>query len=332
MNHSSPAWRDVPAGTRQTFRHRVVTRADGSAIALPVLVARGGGEGGTLLVTAGVHGDEFEGMAALRQLFTELDPKQLRGTLVAVLVANPPAYEAGSRTNPDDHQDMGRVFPGSPTGTVTEQLAHALTHAFIRHANFYIDLHSAGQYYAMPPLVGYQLRAEPMLTLQRQAARAFGLPLVWGTPGLPGRSLSAAAEFSVPALYAEITGEGRCRADDVQRYRVGLRRLLAHLRMIDEAFPDVAPTWCIEDDRPQAGFLQVQNQAPVGGFFEPAVRVLDRVQPGQPLGTIVDPFGTTLYVVQAPHAGLVVFLRTYPRVLAGDALCTVLQDGPPHAT
>src|SRR5262249_11258914 len=144
MTEARPAWHEVSAGSKATFALPVTTRADGSRIELPVLALRGASGGKTLLVTAGVHGDEFEGMAALRQVFEALEPARLSGTFVAVPIANPPAFEAGLRTNADDRQDMARVFPGDPAGTVTEQLAHALTQHFIRHADLFCDLHSAG--------------------------------------------------------------------------------------------------------------------------------------------------------------------------------------------
>lgn len=331
MTEAAPAWHTIPPATRITFLHPVAVRADGSSIAVPVLVVRGAQPGKTLLATAGIHGDEFEGMAAVRQVYEALSPDRLAGTFVAVPVANPPAFEAGLRTNPDDRQDLARVFPGDPTGTVTEQLAHALTHGFIRHADLYCDLHSAGQFYAMPPLVGYQLRPEPLLGTQRLAARAFGLPLVWGTIALPGRSLSAAGELGVPALYAEITGEGRCRPADVARYVHGLHQLLAYLGMTGTAPMVYEPTWFVEDDRPEAGVLQAQNRAPVGGFFQPAVELWALVARGQRLGVIHDPAGSVRHVVEAPHAGRVVMLRTFPRVLAGEPVCTVLEMNPAEA-
>jgi predicted deacylase len=315
----------VAPGTKAAFPLPVAARADGSLVQLPVLVVRGAAEGKTLLATAGVHGDEFEGMAALRRLCDELDPSALRGTLVAVPVANPPAYEAGLRVNPDDRQDMARVFPGDPRGTLTEQLAHALAERFIGAADFYCDLHSAGQYYRMPPLVGYQLRPEPLLGAQRAAARAFGLPLVWGTTVFPGRSLSAAGERGVPALYVETTGEGRCRRADVDAYRRGLLNLMIHLGIVPGLLPTEARCRVIEDAGPQAGFLQVQNRSPVAGFFESEVEVMAEVTAGQRLGAVRDTLGAVRHVVAAPHAGLVVFLRTFPRVLPGDPLCTVLE-------
>lgn len=325
MTDRRSRWHDLKPGNKAAFTHPIIARADGSRIELPVLVVSGAKPGKTLLVTAGVHGDEFEGMAAIRQFYESLDPAKLAGTFVAIPVANPPSYEAALRTNPDDRQDLARVFPGDPAGTVTEQIAHALTQHYLRYADFYCDLHSAGQYYIMPPLVGYQLRPEPLLSVQRQAAKAFGLPIVWGTPGLPGRSLSAAADLGVPSIYAEITGEGRCRPADVERYVHGLCQLAAFLGMTDPPPKLHEPEWIIEDDRPNAGFLQVQNRAPSGGFFESKVQIWQRVEHGQELGALRSLLGEVLHKVIAPHAGRIVFVRTYPRVLAGDPICTVLE-------
>lgn len=325
MTDSSVAWSDAPAEARASFAVPVTSRADGTSIDLPVLVARGATEGKTLVVTAGVHGDEFEGMRAIQQVFEQLQLEKLRGTFVAVPVANPPAFEAGLRVDPDDRQDMARIFPGDPAGTVTEQLAYALTHRFIRHADLFCDLHSAGQYYAMPPMSGYALHAEPLLTPQRQAAWAFGLPLIWGTPPLPGRSLSAAAEHNVPAIYAEITGEGRCRPGDVAMYARGIRGLLGFLGMTPPPPATTEPV-VIEDPSENAGFLQRQLQTPVGGLFEATVAPGSRVKEGEEIGWVRDPFGQVRFFAKAPIGGMVVFLRTFSRVLAGDPLCCVLKE------
>lgn len=328
MSNQPCAWNHLHAGLKHCFALPVAARADGSPVELPVLAARGAKPGKTLLITACVHGDEFEGPVALWQWFEELDPNQLAGTIIGVPLANPPAYEAGLRTNPDDRQDLARVFPGDPCGTVTEQIAHALTHRFIRHADLYCDLHSAGQYYQMPPLAGYQLRDEPLLGQQRAAAKAFGLPLVWGTPGLPGRTLSIAGEYGVPAIYVETTGEGRCRAADVTQYLHGLRQLAALVQISSGPLISHEPPWFVEDHRPGAGHLQVQNRATIGGCFQANVKVWDRVEQGQPIGAILDRFGQPRQHVTAGRGGRLVFLRTFSRVLAGDPLCTIIEtDG-----
>lgn len=321
---SLAAWHDVPAGHKLVLRCPVTTRPDGSQVTLPAVVLRGATAGPTLLVSAGVHGDEFEGMVALQTLTAQLAPAQLRGTLIAVPVVNMPAYEAGLRVNPEDRQDLARVFPGDRHGTVTQQIAHVFTEQFIRHADFYCDLHSAGQYYAIEPWVGYQLKPE-LLPRQREAAALFGLPTVWGTPYLPGRTLSAAAQYNVPSLYVEVTGEGRCRDDDVAALIHGVQQLLAWLGITTGPPRPHQPLRVVEDDRPDAGYLQGQLQATCDGLFRPAVTLGQQVTQGGVFGRIVSPTGETLATAAAPASGRVVFLRTFPRVVAGDPLGTVME-------
>lgn len=324
MSDPKSAWADVPPGTKTQFSLPVTNRADGSPIGLPLMVVRGPKPGKTLVTSAGVHGDEYEGMRAIHRLFADLQPAAIQGTWVAIPVVNGPAFEGGLRVNPDDRQDMGRVFPGDPGGTVTEQLAYAFTHRCIRHADLFCDLHSAGQYYAMPPLSGYALTPEPMLSLQRQAALAFGLALIWGTPYLPGRTLSAAAENKIPAIYAEVTGEGRCRESDVVAYIRGIHGMMGLLGMAEPPPPGPKPL-VVEDAKENAGFLQRQLRAPMGGLFEALVTPGQAVSRGQEVGILRDAFGAVTFKAVAPLSGLVVFLRTFSRVLAGDPLCCVLE-------
>ena len=56
--------------------------------ALPVRENRGHGPGPHLLVTAGVHGDEYEGPAALQSWYAELDPANLVGSITLLPVVN----------------------------------------------------------------------------------------------------------------------------------------------------------------------------------------------------------------------------------------------------
>src|SRR4029077_18804374 len=92
-------------------------------IRIPVLLARGAATGKTLVATASVHGDEYEGVQAIFECFDELDPAQMSGDLLAVPVANPPAFFAGSRLSPLDQANLARCFPGAPDGGPTDAIA-----------------------------------------------------------------------------------------------------------------------------------------------------------------------------------------------------------------
>ena len=61
----------------------------------------GTGDGPHLLILGGVHGDEFESMAAMRRLICELDTGELRGQVTVVPVVNEAAYWHGQRCAED---------------------------------------------------------------------------------------------------------------------------------------------------------------------------------------------------------------------------------------
>ena len=117
-------------GTLGSFKQPVLTMPDGGDLTLTVLAAVGAQEGPTLTLLSGVHGDEYEGMRTIQLLYRSIDPNKLRGRVIMVPVCNPPAYYAISRTTPYDEKNLARVFPGSPTGSITEQLAHVITQTF----------------------------------------------------------------------------------------------------------------------------------------------------------------------------------------------------------
>ena len=82
-----------------------------SGIQLPILLVRGSHEGAALVVTAGIHGDEYEGVRAIFDVVETLDPAAMRGDLIAVPVSNPPAFWAGTRRSPLDGVNLARIFP-----------------------------------------------------------------------------------------------------------------------------------------------------------------------------------------------------------------------------
>lgn len=279
-----------------------------------------------LLITGGVHGDEFEPMAAARKLIECLRPGDVSGKVTIVPVVNEPAFRRGARVA-EDGLDLARTCPGRPNGSITECIAHALSE-LIRSADYYIDLHTGGTRLRVLPLVGYTLhRDRKVLQVQRRMARAFGLPIVWGTnPDLEGRSLSVARDAKVPAIYAEYHGGGGCDPAGVKAYVQGCLNVLAEFGMIDWDRQKLPPRQrVVEDRRRNSGHLQINHPAPCEGFFKPAVELGQRVRKGQVFGTIVDPLGRRRETVRAAHAGIVLVLHTFARVDAGECLGVILE-------
>ncbi len=322
VSPSVPWWLSTP-GEKRTYHHPIGPNAPADR-SLPVMVVRGECDGPTLLVFAGIHGDEYEPMAAVQRVYAGLAPRRLNGTWVAVGCCNMDAYQAAVREGPADGKNLARVFPGSPQGTLTERVAYCLTEDFIRRVSFLCDLHSAGRIFRMVPLAGYMLVGDEMTVRQREAAKVFGLPLVWGTAANTGRSLSAAYQCGVPAIYCETTGTGGCLGKDVSAYVRGVKNLMIHLAMLKGRIGRCKAPRVIEDVTPDSGHLQAKNVTPHGGLFFAAVRLNQTVRRGDLLGTVVDLFGRLLFECRTDTDGTVILIRHLTKVEAGDALAVVV--------
>ena len=102
------------------------------------------GEGPTVLVLAGNHGDEYEGQVAALRLLQELQPEQVSGRVIVIPVLSSAASKANTRNWPSG-ANFNRSFPGNPEGAPNEQLADYLTRVLFPMADVVIDMHSGGR-------------------------------------------------------------------------------------------------------------------------------------------------------------------------------------------
>ena len=185
----------------------------------------GGGDGPTIAILGGVHGDETQGVRSAMKVADAAFRLDLAGRLLVVPVAHEAAFLASSRVSPVDRGNLARAFPGSPAGTPTERLAHLLEQEVLSQADLIVDLHSSGVHYTIAQLVGYPDDGGPGSVRAARGAAAMAMPVTWRHPGPmpPGRTGSAAFARGVPFLYTESP-----ESDDLSElYLAAVLRLLA---------------------------------------------------------------------------------------------------------
>ena len=295
-------------------------------LSLPVLVAKGKQEGQTMVVTAGIHGDEYEGMEAIYRIFENLDPEKMQGTFVALPIVTLPAFWLGIRNNPVDMKNMARVFPGSSEGTLSERLAWKLLQTVLRHADFYIDLHSSGRNYHMLTLCGYSTQGR-QAEIASRAAYAFGAPVVWAHPETsPGRTLSATLDLEIPSLYTEAYGGGHVRFEDVECYTRGLANLLKFLdiSVLDQAgLPEGYNPRFLRG----SGDMDVAIKCRQGGMFFRSVDVGDNVRTNDVLGIVRGLEGRIEEKIVASQDSVVMLIRATPRIYPGETAAALTFEG-----
>ena len=107
------------------------------------VIARGNGP--TVLILAGNHGDEYQGQIAIMKLARELEAGKVSGRLILIPSLNFPAARASTRLSPLDGMNMNRAFPGEAEGPVTSQIAHHLRTVLFPISDAVIDIHSGGR-------------------------------------------------------------------------------------------------------------------------------------------------------------------------------------------
>lgn len=266
----------------------------GQPVRVPLLVARGARPGPVAALTAAVHGNEVNGVPVLHRLLRKLDPQRLRGTLVAVPVANVPAYLLHQRRT-DDGVDLNHVFPGAPVGREAVVYAHRFFESVVRQADLLLDLHTASHgrvncLYVRADL--HHAEARAMAQLQRPQ-------IVVHSPPADGTLRGAANAAGVPAVTIEIGNPSRIQREFVKRSVTGLRAVLAHRGMLPRRDLNLGepPVLCR-----RSGWLFTDR----GGFLEMRVKLTERVHAGQEVAVLYDAFGEVVQTYTAPHDGIVI--------------------------
>jgi len=285
-----------------------------------------GSDGPHVLLLAGVHGDEYEPMMAVSRLRKLLKGQLLKGRVTLVPHVNLSAYRSVSRYG-EDGLDLARICPGRADGSVTERSADAVSR-LIRTADYLVDMHTGGIAYDIFPLAGYMLHPDPsVLEMQREMARSYCFPVIWGTDPLPdGRTLSIARDAGIPAVYLEYGGGTGFRPHVAEAYTAGTLNLLKYFGMLPGESSRLSADACyeVEDYRPDSGFLQGKMPSPADGIFIAGITPGTRVRQGEKWGEIADPGSGEVHEVFADMDGLAFLLRNIVKVKKGDALGGIL--------
>jgi len=284
------------------------------------------GKGPTLLLTGGVHGDEFEGPVALMRLLQTLSVDQLEGRVIILPALNAPALMASSRISPLDQINLNRAFPGHADGTPTSMLAHFIEEVLMPQCDAVIDLHSGGKAAVFASCALAQVDSSVATGDENMAlARAYGAPYIWcASKQNDSRSVNAAAlRKAVPMIAAELGGGGGCDPDLTNFAERALRRCLAHLGITRDSI-------AVENENPVLVEFSETGQnftAPAAGLFDRYFAIGDEVRVDQSAGCLhfIDEPGRASMELRFPRSGIVFAYGNRGLVERGETLALIAQ-------
>lgn len=309
----------VRPGRTQSLALPITRLVTGADVDLPVRVVHGREDGPTVWVDAAIHGDEAVGVEVVRQVLAELDPKTLRGTLIAVPIVNVLGFMTGSRYLPD-RRDLNRSFPGAARGSLAARIAHLMMTEVVDKCTVGIDLHTGSDRRTNLP----QVRADLEDPRTRELAAAFAAPAMLHARLRDGSLRYAARERGAKVLLYEGGEAWRMDSWAIDAGVLGVRRVLAALGMTDPVVEPPPPPSAVCF---RSGWVRARGT----GMLHLEVELGQRVDDGQRLGGLFDSFGKRVRLVHADRTGIVIGRTEAPLVNSGDAVVHIAEVEEPAA-
>lgn len=301
---------EVAPGKSATVTFEVAKLHTRNTLDVPIIIERSKKPGPTILMTAGIHGDEINGVEIIRQIIAKGINKPKIGTTICVPVINVFGFLNMDRLFPDG-RDLNRVFPGSANGSLASRVAHFVMTELVPHVDFAMDFHTGGadRFNAAQIRI---IKDDPSLT---ELAHVFGAPFIYYSQNLNKSFRNACSKVGVPMLLFEGGKSFNIHSTITNTGVNGAKRVLHHLGMLNSRF---------KVSQPKVKAIVIDEskwlRAKYSGMFKVTVDINTFVEKGQVIGNITDPYGSFNYFVKAPNAGYIFNLNESPIIYQGDAI------------
>jgi predicted deacylase len=286
---------------------KVARLASGTEIKLPIYIFRGNTDGPVVLLSGGLHGDESNGIEIVRRMIRQkyLD-HPLCGTIIAMPIINIFGFLNFSRAVPDG-KDVNRSFPGNKNGSLASMVAYIMTNKILPLVDIGIDYHTGGAYRTNWP----QTRFDPEDDQAKHLSDVFAAPFSMQSKLIKNSLRWQASSMNIPLLVFE--GGESMRNDEfaIQTGIEGTMRVLKNLGMVENS------------ESPGESFQIAEShwiRAKKSGMFRAIKKSGQKVEKGDLLGMVNDPFNVYESPVKSQYSGYIIGHNNIPVVHKGDAL------------
>jgi len=300
----------VALGESATVYFNVAKLHTQNKIDVPVIIERSKKPGPTVLMTAGIHGDEINGVEIVRQIIAKGINKPKRGTIICIPVINVFGFIHMDREFPDG-RDLNRVFPGGKTGSLASRVAHKLIKEIVPHADLIMDFHTGGA----DRFNSAQIRIKQGEIVLDELAEVFGAPFVYYSKNLNKSFRNTSYKLGIPMLLFEGGKSFNIHSTITNTGVNGAKRVLHHLEMLNTKF---------KVSKPKKSCVYISEskwiRAKYSGMFKASITINSKVHKGDVIGHITDPYGSFNHFVKAPNDGYIFNINESPLVYQGDAI------------
>ncbi len=279
-------------------------------VEIPVFVERSKIPGPTVLITAGIHGDEVNGIEIVREVISHKMNVPARGTIICIPIVNVFGFINKSRYFPDG-RDLNRMFPGSKTGSLASRFADHFVKNLLEKSDLCLDFHTGGA----ERFNAAQVRIEPGNAQLEELADVFNAPFTIYQSCIKGSYRDTCRKRGIPILLNESGKTMALHKELCKEATDGIARVLNSLGMLRPKMK-VPPKMHTNIKITNSSWIRAQYS----GFLHVKINVQDFVSKGQVIATLSDPYGQKSFTVKSPTEGYIININQSPMVFQGDAI------------
>ena len=295
----------LPIGREGRFMIELTRDGMGMPVRAPMVTLRGKKDGPTLGIVAALHGNEVNGVRTIHEFLDRVDPMTLRGTIVALVVANVPGFLLRQREYPDG-TDLNHIMPGREPGSAPQVYASRLVDRVISKFDYLIDLHTA----SFGRVNALYIRADMSHPTCARMTYTLRPQIILHNPASEGTLRDEVMDRGIPGVTVEIGDPHRFQPDMIKRTVTGLRAVLAELGMAParQLVPGPEPVMCSSSE---------WMYTIAGGLLDVSPKVNTHVDAGETIATLYDVFGDVIERYEVPHDGVVIGKAVDPVAMTG---------------
>jgi len=302
--------KEIPLGGKAVLDLEVAKLHTRTTVKVPVIVERSNQDGPVLLLLAGVHGDEINGVGIIREIIEQKINKPIKGTVICIPVFNIFGYLILTREFPDG-RDLNRTFPGSKNGSLASQFAYQFTKKIAPLVDFVIDFHTGGAERDNAPQIRCNLAEKNTL----HYAHIFNAPYIVHSNYISKSLRETMNKMGKTILLYEGGKSKELNSKIIHHGVQGVKNIMIHLGMHKGVLESSEPSRIIKKSK--------WIRAPHSGILKLCVSNGSKVKRKGLLGVIQDPFGEFKKKIYAPVNCYIFCVNTSPIVNKGDAILNV---------
>ncbi|MEN8858307.1 MAG: succinylglutamate desuccinylase/aspartoacylase family protein [Flavobacteriaceae bacterium] len=297
----------IPEGKQTVLDLDVAKLHTRTTVKVPVIIERSKNPGPVVLLLAGIHGDEINGVGIVREIIEQKINKPTCGTIICIPVFNVFGYLIQTREFPDG-RDLNRMFPGSSNGSLASQFAYQFTKEIAPFVDYVIDFHTGGGERDNIAQIRCNIDDEKALEL----AKVFNPPMIVFSNNITKSLRDTLNNLGKTILLFEGGKSKELDANVINEGVNGTKNILIHLGLLEGEITVKGNPIFVH----KAKWLRASHS----GMFKAMAKNGTFVKKKEVLGVIQDPFGEFKKKIFAPFNCHIFCINKTPIVNKGDAL------------